>query len=204
MSRRSVSSCVSPGPRSPDAAFLALEVGPAADEARGHVLELRELHLELAFGAARALREDVEDQGDAVDDPALQRELEIALLHAGQDVVEDDEVGAAGAAQGRDLLDLALAGEQRGIRARAASADFADHACAGGVRQRGDLGKALRAVAATEVERDEQRALLRRLRLRVRDWARDAAMATGRDGTTVEIACLYTICVTVFLSRTTY
>jgi len=29
-------------------------------------------------------------------------------------------------------------------------------------------------------------------------------MATERAGTTVEIACLYTICVTVFLSRTTY
>ncbi len=29
-------------------------------------------------------------------------------------------------------------------------------------------------------------------------------IATERAGTTVEIACLYTICVTVFLSRTTY
>ena len=29
-------------------------------------------------------------------------------------------------------------------------------------------------------------------------------ITTGREGTTVEIACLYTICVTVFLSSTTY
>ena len=45
-----------------DAALLPLEVGPAAHQAGGDVLELRELDFELAFVAARALREDVEDQ----------------------------------------------------------------------------------------------------------------------------------------------
>ncbi len=42
--------------------FWRLEVGPAAHEARGDVLQLRELHFELAFVAARTLREDVEDE----------------------------------------------------------------------------------------------------------------------------------------------
>ena len=56
-------------------------------------VELRELDLQLAFGAARALREDVEDEARAVDDAAFERLLEVALLHAGQRVVEDDEVG---------------------------------------------------------------------------------------------------------------
>ena len=55
-----------------DAAALALEVGPAAHQARGHVLELRELDLQLAFVAARALREDVEDQAGAVEHAALE------------------------------------------------------------------------------------------------------------------------------------
>ena len=63
-----------------DAALLPLEVGPAADEARRQVLELRELDLQLALGAARALREDVEDQAHAVDDAAFERPLEVALL----------------------------------------------------------------------------------------------------------------------------
>ena len=65
-----------------DAAFLPLEVGPAPDQAGGHVLQLGELDLQLAFGAARALGEDVEDQAHAVDDPAFERALEVALLDA--------------------------------------------------------------------------------------------------------------------------
>ena len=36
------------------------------------------------------------------------------------------------------------------------------------------------------------------------DTITQSRMATERAGTTVEIACLYTICVTVFLSSTTY
>ena len=44
------------------AATLAFEVGPAANQARGDVFELRKFHFELAFVATGALREDVEDQ----------------------------------------------------------------------------------------------------------------------------------------------
>ncbi len=63
---------------------LALQVGPAAHQARGHVLELRQLDLQLAFGAARALRKDVQDQAGAVDHAALQRTLQVALLDRAQ------------------------------------------------------------------------------------------------------------------------
>ncbi len=55
---------------------------PAADEARRHMVQLREFDLQLALGAACALREDVEDQAHAIDDAAFERLLEIALLHA--------------------------------------------------------------------------------------------------------------------------
>ena len=77
-----------------DAAFLPLEVGPAAGEARRHVVQLRELHLQLAFGALRTLREDVENEARAIDDATTERLLEIALLHAGERVVEDDQIRA--------------------------------------------------------------------------------------------------------------
>jgi hypothetical protein len=55
-------------------------VGPAAHEAAGDVLQLRELDLELAFVAARALREDVEDQRVAIEHAAADQFLEVALL----------------------------------------------------------------------------------------------------------------------------
>src|SRR5207244_10483960 len=44
-----------------EAAALALEVRPAAHQARRQPLELRELHLQLAFRGLRALREDLQD-----------------------------------------------------------------------------------------------------------------------------------------------
>jgi len=47
------------------------------------VLKLRELHLQLAFVAARALRKDIEDQADAVDDATRQLLLQVALLRRG-------------------------------------------------------------------------------------------------------------------------
>ena len=53
------------------AAALALQMGPAADQARGHVLELCQFDLQLAFVRTRALGEDVEDQAGAIDDAAL-------------------------------------------------------------------------------------------------------------------------------------
>ena len=58
-------------PARPDSATETLEVLPQAAHAREVVLELRELDLELAFGAARVLGEDVEDQLRAVDDARL-------------------------------------------------------------------------------------------------------------------------------------
>ena len=42
------------------------------------------------------------------------------------------------------------------------------------------------------------------VKLRRRSRATLCGIATERAGTTVEIACLYTICVTVFFSSTTY
>ena len=61
-------------------AALAFQVGPAAHQARGHVAQLREFDLQLAFVAARALREDVQDQAGAVDHAALQRLFQVAFL----------------------------------------------------------------------------------------------------------------------------
>ncbi len=142
-----------------DAAFLPLEVGPAAREPRGQVRELRELDLQLAFRASCAQREDVEDEARAIDDAAGELLFEIALLHAGERVIEDDEVGVRLLPPGVDLVDLALACEVRRIGPRSAAGDEADHDGARGHREVADLALAIRAVVAAEVECDQQRAV---------------------------------------------
>jgi hypothetical protein len=63
-----------------DAALLALQVGPAAHQPRGHVLQLGQLDLQLALVGPRPLGEDIEDQPGAIEHPALQHALEVALL----------------------------------------------------------------------------------------------------------------------------
>jgi hypothetical protein len=142
-----------------DAALLALEVGPAAGQAGGKMRELGELHLQLAFGAARAQREDVENEARAVDHAALELFLEVALLHAGQRVVEDHEIGRGLAASGVDLVDLAFACEERGVGARAPSRDRADDERACGHGELGELLPAIVAAVVAEVEHDEQGAI---------------------------------------------
>ena len=94
-----------------DAAAQARQVLPLAREPRQQVLQLRQLHLQLAGQAVGALREDVEDELAAVDDLHLQRAFEVALLRRRQRVVEDDDVGAALLHQRAHLLNLARADE---------------------------------------------------------------------------------------------
>ena len=97
------------------ATALALEVGPAAHQARGDVLELRELDFELAFVAARALREDVEDQSRAIEHAALDELFEIAFLRGRQRMIEQHHVGVrAAAATARISSALPLPTKKRG------------------------------------------------------------------------------------------
>ena len=93
------------------------------------MFELGQLDLQLAFGALRALRKNVEDQACAIDDAAVERALQIALLRAGERVVEDDEVSAGGATQRGDLGDLATAGKKRRVGFYAARGNHARNFC---------------------------------------------------------------------------
>ena len=63
-----------------DTALLPFQVSPAADQARGQMLQLGQLDLQLALVALGALREDVEDQAGTVEHPHVQALFQIALL----------------------------------------------------------------------------------------------------------------------------
>ena len=75
------------------------------------MLQLRQLHFELALEAARALREDVEDQAVAIEHAPLDELLEIALLARRERVIDENDVGLAAAARRAQLLGLAAAHE---------------------------------------------------------------------------------------------
>src|ERR1043165_9748343 len=101
MRRRSVSSCVSPGPRLP---MPPPRWRSRWLQARRDVLELRELDFELAFVTARALREDVEDQSRAVEHATLYQLLEIAFLGRRQRVIEQHDFGVVRGGRRLDLF----------------------------------------------------------------------------------------------------
>ena len=71
------------------------------------MLQLRELHLELAFEGARTLREDVQDQCSPIENPALDMAFEIAFLGGAQRVIHKNHVGAARLDRRPDLVGLA-------------------------------------------------------------------------------------------------
>ena len=106
-----------------EAAALALEVRPAAHQARRQVLELRQLDLELALARARALPEDLQDQLGAVEHAAAELPFEVALLGAGQLMVEDHARGVERARGLADLAHLAAAGEVLRVRPAAPAGD---------------------------------------------------------------------------------
>jgi len=63
-----------------DAAALALQVSPAAHQTGRQVLQLGQFDLQLALGTVRTAGEDIQDQADTVDHPAVQAAFQVALL----------------------------------------------------------------------------------------------------------------------------
>jgi hypothetical protein len=78
--------------------------------------QLGQFHLQLALVAAGAQGEDIQDQGGAVQHPALQPAFQVALLHRRQLVVEDHQGSVRGPGRVADLVGLAGAREQGRVR----------------------------------------------------------------------------------------
>ena len=188
------------------AAALALQMRPAAHEARRHVLQLRELDLQLAFVRARALREDVEDQPGAIDDAALGELFEIALLHRRERAVDEDQIRVERLALLGELLGLAGADEVARVRPVDARGQRADDARAGRARELAELIESGRVAAARLLRLQQQRAFAfsgsfeqrdllgmfapRRPHAGASPGPLSVPTRTLRVGTTVEMACL--------------
>jgi hypothetical protein len=92
---------------SPAAAGLPLEVRPHARQPWQKVLVLRELDLQLPLPGAGVAREDLQDQGRAVDDGHVEPFFQGALLGRRDLVVDDEHLGARGRERVCDLVHLA-------------------------------------------------------------------------------------------------
>ena len=127
------------GPPEPDAAFLPLEVSPAAYQAGREVLVLRELDLKLALERRGALREDVEDEAVSIEHARLERGLEIALLSRAKRLVDEDQLRARFLRARRNFLDLTAADEEARVRALAPRLDLCNDVRSGRLGERAKL-----------------------------------------------------------------
>ena len=76
-----------------DAAAQLRHLNSASAQARQHVFQLRQLHLQLAFPGLRVFRENVEDELGAVNHPGVDQLFDVALLRGGEVVIEQQKVG---------------------------------------------------------------------------------------------------------------
>jgi len=137
----------------------ALEVLPHAPHAGEVVFELRELDLELSLGAHGVLREDVEDQLRAVDDPGLERVLERPLLWRSELVVDEKHFRFRGAVLLLQLVELSLADVRAAVGQPTVLDDAADRLDSGGAREfleLGELGELVGAVGSGSEHGDDE------------------------------------------------
>jgi hypothetical protein len=106
---------------------------------RVRILELGQLDLEPAFSRACVRGEDVQDQLAAVEDLAVRDDLEVPNLRGGQVVVEDDHVHFILVGAVADLLGLAGADVEAGVRLGALGDHLVHDVGAGGSRQAAKL-----------------------------------------------------------------
>ena len=87
-------------PAHADTASLTLQVAPCPHQARRLMLQVRQLHLQSALGAASTLPEDVQNELGAVEHSHLPHAFQIALLDCGNLMVEQHDLCATAFDQG--------------------------------------------------------------------------------------------------------
>ena len=93
----------------PEAAALALQMGPRSHQAAALIVQMRKLDLQRAFLGLGAATEDFEDQACAVEDLGIPGFLEVALLDRRQCAIHHHQFDFLSGNKPDDLFDLALA-----------------------------------------------------------------------------------------------
>lgn len=164
--------------------------------------------------AARTLGENFKYQQGPVVDGQLQVALKITLLGRAQGLVKQYFRCADLLGQHLDFVGLAAADKQCRVRRPAFAGDTLDGLKACCLGQQAELFKAVVEIGEAQINPDQngQRTSARAgtagkvvgTQLVGLSSESAAAKFTARPGTMVEMACLYTIWVTVLRSRTTY
>ncbi len=196
--RRSVSSWVSPAQA--DAALLALQVGPAAYQAGGHVFQLSQLDLQLALMGTGTLGKNVENQSRAIQHPALELPFQIALLGRAQAMVEDNQLGTVDPQCFTQLFHLAATDEGARVGPVPAAGKQHGRLGTGGTNELHELARILAFPLVLEVDMYQhcrfagigafkKQSIPHTL---LSGWAAGSCggSRTLREGTTVEMACL--------------
>ncbi len=101
-----------------EAAALTLKVSPRADQSALLIDEMGEFDLQAPFPRPCALAENFQDQPGAVENLQVPRRLEIALLHRGERMIDNDQARILGAHQPRQLFDFSATEQSRRPRIR--------------------------------------------------------------------------------------
>ena len=196
-----------------DTTLLPFQVGPAAHEARGQVLQLRQFHLQLALVATGTLREDIEDEPVPVEHAPAGQLFEVAFLARAERVVEQHHLRLQFLGFDANFFGLAGAHEKLRVGTCAVTGDRAQHRSPGGFRQGRKFPEVFGVDWAVDAEANQQGTLAATRTFkqagapcpgRASRWNQSATgMSSGtsslpspegrrtlRAGTTVEIACL--------------
>ena len=101
--------------------------------------QLRELDLQLAFEAPRALRENVENEAGTIEDATLQKRFEITFLTRRERVIENDQIGLSVTHERADFFGFAGSHVQTWIRRSARASHDREDFRACGSRERLEL-----------------------------------------------------------------
>ena len=118
-----------------DSASQPRHLNTVSGQAGQQIIQLRQLHLQLTFPRAGAPREYVQDQLRSIQDLAMERVLQIALLGGSEFGIEHHHVGLVAFHQAPQLVELTGPDQGSGIRRRPRLDDGFLDAGAGRVRQ---------------------------------------------------------------------